>query len=231
LAKRIGQLLAVFGFLAGAGARAETPQPIGLQCTAVGTWTCAKGKSCAQANRDDVQQDYDFDLMAMTYRAPDGHGAITELETEDRGFMTFLIGGGRRYVYKKTGESGPMTAFLYLSPTEMRQLQCHPRYASTAADEDAGDRRALAGHYYLSGVMETGSELLLRPDGSFAWFMSYGAVDQEAEGKWRVGGDAVLLDSRPKAGAEPAFRQLRLRIDHGALLLDGTDKGRYERHR
>ena len=78
--------------------------------------------------------------------------------------------------------------------------------------------------------METGSELVLRLDGSFAWFMSYGAADQAAEGRWRVDGDAVLLEAGPSAGAEPAFRQLRLRIDHGALLLTGADKGRYERH-
>lgn len=80
--------------------------------------------------------------------------------------------------------------------------------------------------------METGSELLLRPDQSFVWFMSSGAADQAAEGKWRADGDAVLLEAGigPDAGSEPAFRPLRLRTDHGALLLNGTDKGRYERH-
>lgn len=229
MTKRVGQIVAVVGTLAGAGATAATPQPIGLHCTVVGTWACAKGKRC-QPVEGETGKDYDFDLAAMTYRAPADQGAITELEFGDRGFMTFMLGGGRRYVYKKAEEDDPMTAFLYLSSSDMLQLQCSARYATTAAEHDAGSRRELAGHYYLSGVMETGSELLLRPDGSFAWFMSYGAVDQDAEGKWRVDGDAVLLESQAKADAKPAFRQLRLRIDHGTLRLEGDGKGRYVRH-
>ena len=57
---------------------------------------------------------------------------------------------------------------------------------------------AFAGHYYLSGVMETGSELLLRPDGTFEWYISYGALDQFSRGAWhRQGGEIVLVASRP----------------------------------
>ena len=77
--------------------------------------------------------------------------------------------------------------------------------------------------------METGSEMLLRPDGSFAWFMSYGAVDQIAEGKWRVDDARVVLEAEPNARVPPPFRQMRLRIDGGALLPEGAE-GRYQRH-
>lgn len=52
---------------------------------------------------------------------------------------------------------------------------------------------AFVGHYYLSGAMETGSELMLRPDGSFDWYISYGSVDQAAKGTWTRDGDAILL--------------------------------------
>lgn len=52
---------------------------------------------------------------------------------------------------------------------------------------------SFAGHYYLSGVRETGSELLLREDGTFEWFMSYGAVDQVAKGAWAREPDAIVL--------------------------------------
>lgn len=38
----------------------------------------------------------------------------------------------------------------------------------------------LAGHYYLNGVAEVGSELLLRDDGRFEWFLAYGAMDRTA---------------------------------------------------
>ena len=57
----------------------------------------------------------------------------------------------------------------------------------------AADQAALAGHYYLQGVTEVGSELLLKKDGRFEWMLSYGAVDQQASGDWRVAGDANHL--------------------------------------
>jgi hypothetical protein len=60
---------------------------------------------------------------------------------------------------------------------------------------------ALVGHYYLSGVMETGSELLLKADGRFDWYISYGAVDQVAKGQWSRSGDKLtLVADLPKAG-------------------------------
>ncbi len=61
---------------------------------------------------------------------------------------------------------------------------------------------ALAGHYYLSGVMETGSELLLNADGRFEWYISYGAVDQLAKGRWgRAGQTVTLAADLPPANA------------------------------
>ena len=44
--------------------------------------------------------------------------------------------------------------------------------------------QAWSGHYYLHGVMEVGSELLLQPDGKFQWMIAVGALDQYAEGTW-----------------------------------------------
>ena len=34
---------------------------------------------------------------------------------------------------------------------------------------------AWSGHYYLNGVMEVGSELLLQPNGKFQWMLAVGA--------------------------------------------------------
>ncbi len=65
----------------------------------------------------------------------------------------------------------------------------------------------LAGNYVLRGVMEVGSELLLKPDGTFEYMLAYGAADYWAKGTWRHEGDAVILNS---AGKEEApFRLLR----------------------
>lgn len=43
--------------------------------------------------------------------------------------------------------------------------------------------------------MEVGSELLLKPDGTFEYVLVYGAADYSARGKWRAAGQSVILDS------------------------------------
>lgn len=56
----------------------------------------------------------------------------------------------------------------------------------------------LVGHYYLEGVRETGSELLLKPDGRYDWYMAYGAMDLLSVGTWqRTGRNIVLAADRP----------------------------------
>lgn len=66
---------------------------------------------------------------------------------------------------------------------------------ATPASARAADD--LAGHYYLNGVREVGSELLLKPEGRFQWYLSYGAMDQQAEGAWKRAGDKVVLRTDP----------------------------------
>lgn len=66
----------------------------------------------------------------------------------------------------------------------------------------AQDEASLTGHYYLQGVREVGSELLLREDHRFEWMLAYGALDQLAQGRWqRVGDRVVLTPDRPDAHA------------------------------
>jgi hypothetical protein len=105
------------------------------------------------------------------------------------------------------------------------------------------DESALAGEYQLDGVMETGSGLLLRADGSFEWYFSYGALDLGARGKWTRKGDAVELAVAemgfPPQMPETRFERMRLRIEGDALVpawpwdmdafrKDG-ERGRYQR--
>ena len=71
----------------------------------------------------------------------------------------------------------------------------------TARGED------LAGHYVLQGVMEVGSELLLKSDGSFEYMLAYGAADYWAKGTWRHKDDSVVLTSADRK--EAPFRFLR----------------------
>jgi hypothetical protein len=94
------------------------------------------------------------------------------------------------------------------------------------------------GHYYLNGVMEVGSELLLKPDGSFEFMLAYGALDQYGKGCWRVEGNRVLViptGRRAPAAqysiADSRFVGFTLTIDGSALVWDLGDghKGRYEK--
>ena len=62
----------------------------------------------------------------------------------------------------------------------------------------------MAGHYYLQGVHEVGSELRLHPDGRFEYFLAYGAYDEQATGTWSVQGGRVLLNTAGTS-APPRF--------------------------
>lgn len=74
--------------------------------------------------------------------------------------------------------------------------QACPR-APAAGKAMAKSAARVAGHYYLRGVREVGSELLLSADGSFDYLMSYGAMDIQASGTWRSDGRQVFLDTPP----------------------------------
>jgi uncharacterized protein len=65
----------------------------------------------------------------------------------------------------------------------------------------------LAGHYILQGVMEVGSELLLKSDGTFEYGLTYGAADYWAKGTWRHENNSVVLNSVGRK--EAPFRLLR----------------------
>jgi hypothetical protein len=65
----------------------------------------------------------------------------------------------------------------------------------------------VAGHYYLQNFREVGSEMMLKPDGSFEFMLAYGAADYWAKGTWRVRDGAVYLNSTP-GEEKPPFKLL-----------------------
>ena len=118
-----------------------------------------------------------------------------------------------------------------------RGLQAAEPRSDTATAE-VPDTETLQGHYYLQGIMETGSELLLKPDGRFQWYFSYGAMDLEAEGRWQAeAGRIVLLPEtfrHPPQFPEVQFQRMQLRIDGRDLIPawpweGGAERGRYSR--
>ena len=88
-----------------------------------------------------------------------------------------------------------------------------------ATSAEAGE---LAGTYHLEGVMETGSDLLLRADGTFEWGFSYGALDLLAKGRWQRDGDGIVLQvddmAYPPQMPETKFARMHLRRDGAALV-------------
>jgi hypothetical protein len=50
---------------------------------------------------------------------------------------------------------------------------------------------------YDGGQMEIAAGLELNADGRFRYALSYGALDEEAAGRWSISGDRVLLTSDP----------------------------------
>jgi len=85
---------------------------------------------------------------------------------------------------------------------------------------------ALAGHYYLHGVMEVGSELLLRPDGSFEYMLAYGALDELASGCWTRNAATVTLHVQKFENSmeDPMkFRRLDLTVTPDASLTRSFD--------
>jgi hypothetical protein len=87
----------------------------------------------------------------------------------------------------------------------------------------------LAGHYEMHGVMEVGSELLLKANGRFQYMLAYGALDELASGCWaRHGGVVTLYADKFEASMEDPmkFNRLDLSIASGGKLIRRFDAGR-----
>lgn len=84
---------------------------------------------------------------------------------------------------------------------------------------------SLAGDYMLVGMREAAGGLRLGADGRFRYGFTYGALDEQAEGLWRLVGNRILLTTEPEpkppawelASSEPGDPKLF------ALLLEGPN--------
>jgi hypothetical protein len=89
--------------------------------------------------------------------------------------------------------------------------------AATGSGPAMAQSGSLAG-VYEGGQMEIAATLELRPDGRFNYALSYGALDEQATGRWTVSGDRVLLSSNPVV-APRLFLVSRGRGPEGMLQL------------
>lgn len=78
---------------------------------------------------------------------------------------------------------------------------------------NAADTSDPTGHYYLSGMTEVGSELLLKKSGEFEWVLMYGATDMAAQGTWKRDGQRIVLTPHgPQPGKFRLFTESELSI-------------------
>jgi len=64
---------------------------------------------------------------------------------------------------------------------------------------------SLAGLYYLTGVHEMASAFELKPDKTFKFFFTYGALDRYASGTWNAENGNIVFNTNPKPKADFAL--------------------------
>jgi hypothetical protein len=126
-------------------------------------------------------------------------------------------------------------AFVLALPVLALAVLAPPWISAARAADCAPADGTLAGHYYLRGVMEVGSELRLLPNGRFEYMLAYGALDELASGCWsREGGTVTLVASKFETSMEDPmkFDRLELKALPGGKLerrFDARHAGKYSR--
>lgn len=77
--------------------------------------------------------------------------------------------------------------------------------------------------YYETQQIEVAAGLELQPGGHFRYVLTYGAVDEGAEGDWTFDGTAVRLTSNPVPPERQALELGNASFDREPLLLDAGD--------
>lgn len=79
------------------------------------------------------------------------------------------------------------------------------------AESIAENNSDLVGHYYLRGVMEMGSEIILREDGRFMAGVAFGSVNGFAQGTARLPVEAMPETAMPSTSRPTLAASARLR--------------------
>ena len=90
---------------------------------------------------------------------------------------------------------------------------------SQAAVADDG----LAGRYRVDDGPDVASELILRPNGKFDYFLMAGSLDEQAQGSWQVDGETLRLMTIPKPVAAVFSRGPASTTADGKLVLHVTN--------
>jgi uncharacterized cupin superfamily protein len=92
----------------------------------------------------------------------------------------------------------------------------------------AGEKNPLVGHYYLQGVTEVGSDIVLRENGRFEYGAAMGGYEESAAGTWRQTPQGVTLkadrDERPPSFTFVAGRASKDPDDKGSITVSVGNK-------
>jgi len=87
---------------------------------------------------------------------------------------------------------------------------------------NAEGQTIVAGEYYLRGVTEVGSGFLLKPDSTFQFFFSYGALDREGSGTWVLKDKWITFNSRKRPDHDFALNSSK-KVDDNFITVRITD--------
>ncbi len=83
------------------------------------------------------------------------------------------------------------------------------------------NEKDLPGEYYLEGVMEVGSGIKLNSDHTFEMFFSYGALDKQGSGTWKLNGNHIILDSGERPASD--FKMTSSRKKGSGITIQVND--------
>ena len=83
----------------------------------------------------------------------------------------------------------------------------------------------VAGTYYLSGVSEMASGIILKADSTFEFFFSYGALDRYGSGKWMFENNNIVLNRKPYPGKDFKMTD-RNTFQYGPICIDKKYRGK-----
>lgn len=87
----------------------------------------------------------------------------------------------------------------------------------------------IEGNYFLTGVHEVASVLVLKPDQTFDFYYSYGAIDRTGQGSWKITRDdssKVVLHSKARPAADfTLVKKSASNHDHISIRVTGKHAG------
>lgn len=79
-------------------------------------------------------------------------------------------------------------------------------------------QKSITGEYQLQGAMEMASGFLLKPEGDFQFYFSYGAMDRYGSGKWNLENDKVVFNSADKPEHDFALLESKTIADDDIMI-------------